>query len=631
MKKRIDFFAILGLILILFIFRPIFALDNDQSAYDLLIKNGKIFEGSLKPAFRADVAIKDCEIVKIASSIKGRAARVIDANGLYVTPGFIDLHTHVEVGMDMPENRACLNFLTQGTTTVIVGQCGYLPWIIYEKPEDQMNRLSKEGIGPNMAMLIGQGGVRRIVVGEDNRKLTPEELEKMKALVKEAMEQGVFGISSGLDYVPGSYAGTDEVVELVKVVAPYGGVYHTHMRKEKENLIAAIKEAIDIAERSGARVHLSHLKAYPKKNWGLSRQACTLIEEARAKGLKITGDQYPYEFAGKGPDKDLIPEKVWFGERPDTIGKEDLLGIYEHLRDDELIALYEKVTPYHPLSEKHKQFLAGLPRKRLVSLVAQSMFSPEYLRMGVVDLFAFRPVEVTNTRQRMDFWRRLQDPEERKKICTGMKKEIDEVGPENIIIEICVEKDLEGKSLKEIAEKRGKSIEDMAIELGLMGTQIVPMQMSGDDIEYFMKKDYIGTGSDGDAPSYGLNGPFGSVHLRSYTTFLHKIKKYALERKVVSVEHVIRSQTSLPAEVMGFTDRGWIKEGYKADINVIDLYNIKIKATVSNPSQYCQGVKYQIINGKLVIDNGKYNGILAGDVLKLKKQGEDILGGELSY
>jgi N-acyl-D-aspartate/D-glutamate deacylase len=160
----------------------------------------------------------------------------------------------------------------------------------------------------------------------------------------------------------------------------------------------------------------------------------------------------------------------------------------------------------------------------------------------------------------------------------------------------------------------------MAVELGLMGAKIVSLEMEEDDIEYIMKQDYVATGSDGDAPFHGLDGIFGPIHLRSYTTFLHKIKKYAMERKAVSLEHTIRSQTSLPAQIMNLGDRGWIKEGYKADINVIDLNNIKIKATVANASRYCEGVKYLIVNGKLVIDKGKWNGSLAGQVLKLKKQ-----------
>jgi N-acyl-D-aspartate/D-glutamate deacylase len=521
--------------------------------------------------------------------------------------------------MDALENRPCLNFLTQGVTTVTVGHCGYSPWILYEKPEDQMARLSQEGIGPNMAMLVGFGAVRRLAVGEDERKATPAEIEKMKALVKEAMEQGAFGMSTSLDYIPGRYADTNEVVEVVKAIAPYGGVYDTHMRKEEGKLIEAVKEAIEIAERAGVAANISHFKVGGKKYWGLSREACGLIEKARARGLKISADQYPYRYAGKGADRDLIPEKVWFEkDDPNRLTKKDFLDLYDHLRDSELIDLYSKVTPYYPLSDKHKEFLAELPRQRLVSLVAQTIRFPMYLRMGVVDIFEFGGVDVGNVRQRAAFLKRWSDPATGPKMRQDMKEFINETGAENIIVEVCEEPDFVGKSLQHIASLRGKPFEETAVELGLMGAKIVSLEMSDDDIETIMKQDYVGTGSDGDAPFHGLDGVFGPIHLRSYTTFLHKIKKYALERKAVSLEHVIRSQTSLAAEIMNLNDRGWIKEGYKADINIIDLQNIKIKATVANPCRYCEGVKYLVINGKMVIDGGKWNGTLAGRVLNLK-------------
>ena len=599
---------------------------NDASSssgfdFDLLIKNGRVFDGSLKPAFQADVAVKDGLIVKIARSIPGPAARVIDAKGFSIMPGFIDLHTHVEVGMDTLENRPCLNSLTQGVTTVIVGQCGYSPWILFEKAEDQMNRLTREGIGPNIAMLIGFGAVRRIAVGEDDRKPTADEMERMKSLVTEAMDQGAFVMSSGLEYIPGRFADTNEVVEVAKVIAPYGGIYHTHMRNEDAKLTEAIKEVIDISERAGIPANISHFKVVPKKNWGLSKEACELIEKARSRGLRITADQYPFRFAGKGADRDLIPEKIWFEkDDPNRLTKKDWLALYDHLQDSELINHYSRVTPYFPLSEKHSQFLAQLSRPRLVSLVAQTVRFPMYLRMGVVDIFEFWGIDPGDARQRAAFLKRWNDPETGKKVRREMKAFLDDAGAENIIIEVCVEQELEGKSLQQIAVRKGRPVEETAVELGLMGTKIITQEMGDADIEFIMKKDYVGTGSDSDAPFYGLGGFFEpAIHLRSYTTFLHKIKTYALERRVVSLEHVIRSQTSLPAQIMNLNDRGWIKEGCKADINVIDLDNIKIRATVANASRYCEGVKYLMINGKLVIDVGKWNGTLAGHVLKLKK------------
>jgi N-acyl-D-amino-acid deacylase len=603
--KRLSFLIILILGLLSWTGSIQTSTQGSSFDYDVLIRNGRVLDGSLRHSFKADVAVKDGRIVKVGSSIQGKASTVIDAKGLYVTPGFIDLHTHVDEGMYFPENRACLNYLAQGVTGVIVGQCGRSAWPIFEKAEDLIKTWSEEGLGPNAALLIGHGDVREIVMGMEEREPTPEELEKMKALVKEAMEQGAYGFSTGLTYLPGTYSKTDEVIELVKVIVPYGGIYHTHTRNEGEKLIEAVKETIEIAKKTGVPTHISHFKAIGYPNWGSVKEACALIEEARAKGLKITADQYPYRFHSGFPYQSLIPREIWVGEEDvDKLETEDVQKIFNYLRDSELIELYKKVTPYAPLSEHHLQFLNELPRKELVRFVSQRLLSP------------YRFQGPTNTRERMLFLKRLENPEEAEKIRTAVKKSIErEGGAGNIVVAICVEKELEGKSLEYVAARKKKSVEDTAIELELMGTRCVPLRMSEEDVEYIMKKDYVGTGSDGTSPFYGI----GLTHIRSYSTFLHKIKKYALQRKAVSLAHVIRSQTSLPAEIMNWNDRGWIKKGYIADITVLDLNNIETPTSISNPHQYSKGVKYLLINGEIVIDKGKYYGKLPGRVLKLKK------------
>ncbi len=615
MKNKIFRFSILLVLGVFFLAGINFSAQKGKLFnYDVLIKNARVFDGSLKPAFKADVAVKDGMIVKVGKSIKGSAAKVINGKGLYVTPGFIDLHTHVDGGMYFAENRACLNYLTQGVTTVIVGQCGSSAWPIFEKAEDLMKVWSGEGIGPNAALLVGHGTVRQIVMGMEEREPTAEELEKMKALVKEAMEQGAYGLSTGLIYQPGSFGKTHEVIELVKVIAPYGGIYHSHIRNESDKLLEAVKEAIEISDRSGAPVHISHFKAWGKKNWGLVREACAIIEEARANGIKVTADQYPYRFSNGYPYSSLIPRSAWLGiEETETEGtrvdterltSEDIEAIFNHLRDSQLIELYKKVTPYYPVSERHLQFLNEIPRNRLVRLVSRSLINPRNFRGP------------GNTKERSMFLKRMANPEEAQRIREQIRKYIDDVtGPENFIVGICVEKNLEGKSLKQVAAMKGKSVEDTAIELELMGAKCIPLSMSEEDIAYIMKKDYVGTGSDGTAPPYGI----GLTHIRSYSTFLHKIKKYALKRKSVSLPHVIRSQTSLPAKIMNWDDRGWIKNGYKADIVVLDLNNIKTKTSISNPHAYSEGIRYLLVNGELVLDRGKWTGKLPGKVIKLKK------------
>ncbi len=578
---------------------------QSQADYDVLIKNGTVYDGSSAAPFKADVAVKDDLIAKIDRSIKATAARVIDARRHIVTPGFIDLHTHVDEGMYFSENRSCLNFLLQGVTSIVAGQCGGSAWPIFEKADDIINTWSQDGIGPNAALLVGHGQVRQMVMGMENRPPTQEELEKMKVLVKEAMDQGAAGLSTGLIYRPGSFSKTDEIIELVKIIAPYGGIYHTHIRNERNRLLDSVREAIEISEKSGARAHISHFKVMGKANWGLVSQACSIIEEARAKGLRITADQYPYRFANGYPYQPLIPRATWIGqEAADRFGSADVQRMFEHFGDSELIELYRKVTPYYPVSERQIQFMRSLPRNRLVAFASQFLF----------DMSSFQGPE--NMRERMFFLKRMTNPEEAQRIRQEIRTSIVEtIGPENYFIGICVEKNLEGKSLKEVAAIKGKSIEDTVIELDLMGAKSIPFLMCEPDLEYIMKRDYVGTGSDGTSPPYGI----GLTHIRSYSTFLHKIKKYAIDRKALSLAQAIRSQTSLPAEIMNWNDRGWIKEGYKADIAVIDLKNLRLPTSISNPHQYSQGIAFLLINGQLTVDKGAWNGNLPGKILKLKE------------
>lgn len=605
MRSRIFFWGIVVVLCSFFFSGPNSTAGNKNiDEYDILIKNAKVFDGSLKPAFPAEVAIKNGTIAKVEKSINADATRVIDGRGLYICPGFIDLHSHVDLEMHLPEKRACLNYLKQGVTAVIVGQCGKSAWPIFEKAEDRMRRWAEEGIGPNAALLVGHDTVRRIVMGWEDREPTSEELAQMKSLVEEAMEQGACGLSTLLEWAPGSYAKTDEIVELVKVIEPYGGIYHTHVRSTRNELLTAVEEAVEIAKQTGAAVHISHFYAGGRKNWGSVKQACALIEQARKNNLRITADQYPYRFCGLSPYTSLIPGSAWVGKEDiERLPFSDIEKIFGYLRDSELIELYKKTTPYVPVTERHEQFLNELPRREMVVRVIGNVIDFSHL---------YGP---DSARGRMSFLKRMEDPNEAEEIRKAITNHINnKSGPENFIIGVCVEKNLEGKSLKEAAAIKGKSIPDVAIELELMGASCMPQELCEADIEYIMKKDYVGTGSDGTVPTYGKGLP----HIRCYSTFLHKIKKYALERETVSVSNVIRSQTSLPAQIMNWADKGWIKEGYKADIVILDLDNIVNGASISQPHQYSEGVEYLFINGQVVLDQGKWNGKLPGKVLKLK-------------
>jgi N-acyl-D-amino-acid deacylase len=602
MKNRLSSItSILFLAGILILAQPAWA----QQDHDILIRGGSVFDGSGDPAVRADVAIKDGKIVQVGGSISGTAAQIIDAKGMHVTPGFIDLHSHVDRGLYYPETKAALNYLKQGVTSAVVGQCGSSAWPIFDKAEDQMRRWLEGGIGPNVGMLVGHGSVRRIAMGMDDRAPTAEELEKMKALVKEAMEQGAVGLSTGLIYQPGSFSETDEVIELVKLIVPYGGLYHTHIRNEADNLLDAIREAILICETTGARTNISHFKAIGEANWGDVKEAARLLEEARARGLEITADQYPYPYTNNNPYMTLIPRHVWLGDNvTEVLQLSDIEGVLDHLRDDELVELYNKSSVDPLISERVPQYLDTLPRKELVSLVAREMINLRG-QQGAV-----------NPRERALFLERMDHPEEAEWVREEVRKYVtSSVPPKYIMIGVCPIRELEGKSLEEASKILGKSLEDTAIELALMDTLAVAHRISEDDVEFIMAKDYVATGSDGAGPPMGI----GNVHSRSYTTFLNKIKKYAQERQAISVAHAVRSQTSLPAQIMNWNDRGWIREGYAADIAVIDLENVQTGSDISGPHEYSEGVQYLLINGDVVIDRGEYTGKLPGRVLKLKE------------
>jgi len=604
MKNKICLFGIVLTISILFCINH--SLFSQDIEYDILIKNAKVFDGSMKPAFEADVAIKDEIIVKVAKSINGKAKRILNADGLYVCPGFIDIHTHADEGMNNPETKACLNYLKQGVTTFVLGHCGRSAWPMDKDARTQMTRWTEEGIPQNAALLIGHGQVREIVMGKENREPTAEELEEMKNLVKEAMEQGAYGISSGLEYVPGNYSKTDEVIDLVNVVRPYNGIYITHIRDEGDNgkLIEAIEETLEIAKKTGVPTHISHLKASGKKSWGLTRKFCAMIEEAQANDYKITADQYPYRFGGGNPYKSFLSRSAWEGgNHGGGLQSSDIDMIFDHLKDHELIELYIK-TSEQPVNESLERKLKELPRKSLVHMVGSRL----------INLAKFQGPQ--SERERSILLERIKDPEEADKIRKAVLDFVDEnSGPDNCFVFICPDKDLEGKTLQEVAKIKGKSIADTGIELGLMDARCITTRYSDDDVEYIMKKDWVATGSDGVVPTYGI----GLIHPRSYATFLYKIKNYALDKKVISINQAIRSQTSLPAEIMNLNDRGWIREGFKADIAVLDLNNVTIKASISSPHQYSEGVKYLLINGAVVIDEEEWTGKLPGTVIKLKK------------
>ena len=308
MRKSIAF----GIAVILVIgLAPSLTAQNQQ--FDLLLKNGRIVDGSGNTWYRGDIAISGDTIVRIATSIEEPAKRVIDVDGQVIAPGFIDIHTHARHGIfDVPTAD---NYVRQGVTTVIEGPDGGSPVPL----APFFARLEALPKSVNIASFIGQGSVRSAVIGNVNRKPTDEEMEKMRGLVEQGMRDGALGLSSGLFYVPGTFTPTTEVIELAKVASRFGGIYISHMRDEASGVVTSVKETIEIGERGGLPTQVTHHKIIGKKNWGKSSATLRLIDEARARGVDASIDQYPYTASSTSITSALLPAWALEGGRDETL------------------------------------------------------------------------------------------------------------------------------------------------------------------------------------------------------------------------------------------------------------------------------------------------------------------------
>jgi N-acyl-D-amino-acid deacylase len=306
--RKLAIIAIAAGVLLAFTKSP----NAQSSTYDLVLRNGRLVDGSGGPWYRADIAIRGDAIVKIAASITDPAARVIDVQGQVIAPGFIDIHTHSRSGIF--QTPTAENYVRQGVTTLIEGPDGSSP--VPLKPFfEKLEALPK---CVNIGSFIGQGAVRSAIIGNANRQPTPEELEKMRALVDQGMKDGAFGLSSGLFYVPGTFTPTDEVIELARVAARFGGIYISHMRDEAAGVVDSVKETIAIGERGGLPTQVTHHKIIGAANWGRSTDTLRLIDEARGRGVDATIDQYPYTASSTSIQAALLPAWAQEGGRAET-------------------------------------------------------------------------------------------------------------------------------------------------------------------------------------------------------------------------------------------------------------------------------------------------------------------------
>ena len=522
--------------------------------YDLLITNGRIVDGTGSPWFLGDVAIRGDRIAAVGRLTQAAARDTIDATGLIVSPGWIDMLGHSEYTL-LRDGRA-LSKITQGITSEVTGEVtSVVP--VNERTlkelgfarNDSVNwrdlngyfaRLERAQPAINLGTFVTVGSVRRYVMSDANRAASPEELEQMKSLVAHAMQQGALGLSTGLIYAPASYASTDEIAELAKVAGAYGGGYATHMRSEGARLIEAITEAIEIGRRAQSWVQIHHIKASGKANWGKMPQAVATIEAARASGLDVSADQYPYAASGTGLDA-IIPTWAHAGGT------------------DSLVARLQNPTVRDSLRKE----IMG-PEQR-IELIGESSGGPSGVRLA-----GFRA----------DSLRKY----------TGM-------------------------TLAAAAEQRNQHPIDALFDLLIAdsaATGAIYFSMSEADIEYALKQPWVSIGIDAGARDTLVS----DAHPRAFGSFPRILCHYVRGRNVIALPDAIRKFTALPAARVGLADRGVIKAGMFADLTIFDESRVCDRATFERPVQTSVGIQHVIVNGVPVLRSGAVTGARPGRALR---------------
>ena len=501
-----------------------------QNSYDIIISNGRVIDGSGNPWYEADVAINGERIVRIGDLSSDTGSQVIDANGLIVAPGFIDPHTHALRGiLDVPNAESAL---LQGVTTLTEGNDGTSPFPV----DEHYQTILDKQISPNWGIFVGHGTIRSQIIGAEDRDPTRDELEQMKDMVQQAMQHGALGLSTGLFYVPGSFASTEEVIELSKVAAKHGGIYISHMREEAAQLIDSVNETIRIGEESGIPVQMTHHKVIGVENWGSSVESLRLVDQARERGIDITIDQYPYTASQTGINA-LIPQWAQEGGR---------VRMLERIESPETRAAIKNEVVLKILYDRG----GGDPKNIFIS---RNTWDPSMTGKNLAELT----------------------------VEAGMNPT-----PENaseVVFEIL---------------KGG-------------GATAVYHAINTDDVDRIMQHPVTAIGSDGPVGIFGE----GTPHPRQYGTFARVLGHYVRERAVLTLEDAVRKMSSQTARRLGIHNRGLLTEGYYADIAIFDADEIIDKATFEEPHQYAIGIKFVLVNGQVVVDQGRHTGRRPGKII----------------
>jgi N-acyl-D-amino-acid deacylase len=502
--------------------------------FDLLIRDARIVDGSGNPWYRASVGILNGRIAAVGTLASATATRTIDARNRVLSPGFIDVHTHVEGSVDkVPRGD---NYLLDGVTTIVTGNCGGSRLELAQ----WFRQLEEQKLGLNLATLIGHNTVRSKVMGTANRKATPEEIESMQALVDQAMRDGAVGFSTGLIYIPGTYSETSEVVALAKAAARHSGVYASHMRDEGERITEAIDEAVQVGRQAGMPVQISHFKIDNKKLWGASVKSIEQVERYRREGVDVVVDQYPYDHSSTN------------------------LGI---------------TLPSWALADGREAILERLRTPDTRGRIKKEM------------------LELLATKGRADY-----------SYATVASFEAD--------------RSLEGKTISAINKEKGRpaTIEDEAetilqlIETAMPG--MVYHSMGMEDVERILRYPNTAVASDGGIREFGVGMP----HPRSYGTNARVLAEFVRVRKTITLEDAIRRMTSLPARTFRFRDRGLIMPGMAADLLLFDPARVTDKATYQQPHQYTEGFDYVLVNGVVMVEDGRLTEARGGHVLRHRMQ-----------
>jgi N-acyl-D-amino-acid deacylase len=529
--------------------------------YDVVIRDGSIYDGSGGPAVVGDIAVQGDSIVSVGMPVTGRGRIEIDATGLAVAPGFINMLSWATESLI--EDGRSQSDIRQGVTLEVFGEGWSMGPLTEEMKQEQLEQqgdikfaiewttlseyleyLVARGISPNVASFVGATTVRVHEIGYEDRPPTAEELDRMRALVRQAMEEGALGLGSALIYAPGFYAQTDELIELARVVAEYDGIYISHMRSEGNRLLQAADELLTIAREAGVGAEIYHLKAAGQSNWGKMSEVIAVVERARSEGLPITADMYTYTAGATGLDAAMPP---WVQEG-------GLDAWIERLKDPTIRAR-----------------------------VMREMSTPT------------------------DEWENLY-------YATGT--------PENILLvgfKTDSLKALTGKSLAEVAAMYGKSPEETAMDLVIaddsrVGT--VYFLMSEDNVRRQIALPWVSFGSD--AGSLAPEGVFleSNPHPRAYGNFARLLGRYVRDERIISLAEAIRRLTSLPASNLKLERRGSLHSGYYADIVVFDPDRVQDHAEFEEPHQYATGVHHVFVNGVQVLRDGEHTGATPGRVVR---------------